>query len=276
MIISDRYRFAFVHIPKCAGTLVRNRIKDLDDCEGRFTRRVEQHEELGLIDYVHLPLFTLRDYFPDEFAKVQEYWAFALIRDPFERFPSSVAQRFKMYGGGAIENQSRRQIKGEIDQVIQFLLNTPRQAYHLPADYIHFQRQVDFVELEGRQVVSALYCIGEVDALMQEVNARIGRHSRDVLDNVGRRQVNRSVVYRNEVIRLLATSRPLLRRAYRSLPLRVRKRLRSILYVPSNRRLNSLFSSDYVKGFIESYYGEDLRLYTEMRDVRLLGGGTIA
>lgn len=47
MIIDDRHRFVFVHIPKCAGTSVRQVLKQFDSYEGRWANAKREHPELG-------------------------------------------------------------------------------------------------------------------------------------------------------------------------------------------------------------------------------------
>lgn len=269
MIISDRYRLVFVHIPKCAGTSVRHPLQHIDDCNGFYTARVEQHPILGLLDYVHIPLFTMRQYFNSNFDKVNSYWSFAVVRDPFERFPSSISQRLKEYVGGPIQNQSTGQIKAEIERTIHYLLQQPRVDNQLPAEYIHFQKQVDYVYLDGIHVVDSLYVIDEIDQLLKDVSARAG----ETLVREGRpesRQANQSVVYRSEAVRRLAeASRPFMRSLYRAFPASVKQSLQSMVYVPRIKRLNSLFSSEYVTDFIEDYYHEDLVLFSEVKEARL-------
>ncbi len=80
MIISDKHQFAFVHIPKCAGTSLRSILQHFDDRGSKFTGRVDHHTELGELDYVHIPLFALREHFRPEFEAVQQYWSFAVVR----------------------------------------------------------------------------------------------------------------------------------------------------------------------------------------------------
>ena len=64
LIISDRFGFAFVHIPKCAGSTVREQIRRIDpECFEMAGRRM--HPDLGKIDAMHLPLDILRDHFPE-------------------------------------------------------------------------------------------------------------------------------------------------------------------------------------------------------------------
>ncbi|MAY25778.1 MAG: hypothetical protein CMK02_05710 [Polycyclovorans sp.] len=270
MIISDRHHFVFAHIPKCAGTSVRNALQHLDDRDGFYTGRVDQHPTLGLLDYVHIPLFTLRDHFRSEFEKAGDYWSFAVVRDPFGRFPSSVSQRFKMYGAGAIQNQTTEKIKAEIEHSIKFLLRQPRHQYQLPAEYIHFQKQVDYVYLDGVQIVDSLYLVDEVDRLLQDVSARTELDSLVREGGSEPRLANRSMVYRNEALRrLVEITRPFARIIYRAVPKSAQQRLQSMIYVPRNSRLESLFSSEYVTDFIKDYYREDLALFDDVREARI-------
>ena len=135
MIVSDRHKFAFIHIPKCAGTTVRNRITPYDDLGGAHHERVEDHPVLGPTDFVHLPLYTLRDHFPEEFDKVRRYWSFAVLRNPKSRFFSAVAQRVRMYRGNGVQLRqlSEEQIVEEIEAAMAEL--SGREG-RLPPDLI--------------------------------------------------------------------------------------------------------------------------------------------
>ncbi|WP_018995112.1 sulfotransferase family 2 domain-containing protein [Thioalkalivibrio sp. ALJ2] len=270
MIISDRHRFVFVHIPKCAGTSVRQPLTPFN--EWRFAGPPWQleNEELGLLDYGHIPLITLRDHFAYDFNKVRDYWSFSVVRDPHSRFASSVSQRLKMYGGGAIQDQPTDKIRAEIQGSIDFLQRQPGHQHQLPAEYIHFQKQVDYVYLNGVQILDSLYLVDEVKTLLQDVSTRTGM---DLLEREGRsdsRQANRSVVYRNQVVRrLVGASRPFARMVYHAFPKSTQQRLESIIYVPRDTRLKPLFCSEYVNAFVNDYYREDLELYNDVREARL-------
>lgn len=89
MIISDRHHYVFAHIPKCTETSVRDALQHLDDRDGFYTGRLDQHPALGLLDYVHIPLVTLRDHFRPELEKAGDHWSFAVVRGPIGRFPSA-------------------------------------------------------------------------------------------------------------------------------------------------------------------------------------------
>jgi hypothetical protein len=63
MIVSSKHDFAFVHIPKCAGSTIRHPLRDKDDFGGRFYRSIEV-PGLGLVNANHLPLNILQEHFP--------------------------------------------------------------------------------------------------------------------------------------------------------------------------------------------------------------------
>ncbi|GHC32489.1 sulfotransferase family 2 domain-containing protein [Aidingimonas halophila] len=265
MIISNKYRFVFVHIPKCAGTTVRAVLQVFDDRNGFYTSRVEQHEDLGRLDFVHIPLFILEQYFSSELERIKRYWTFSVLRDPYSRFPSSVSQRMKKYGPGAVHTQSIKQVKKEVDEAIAYLSNQPKKPHLLPAEYIHFQKQRDYVELNGEWVVDTLYRLDQIPKLFQDVSNRTSGEL-TVSDEVsGGAHANRSVVYRNNLMRsLIEPTRPATRVLTRAIPDSVRQKLRNLVYVPRDKRLRDIFESDYVIGFISDYYKEDIKLWNRL------------
>lgn len=44
MIISDKYRFVFIHIPKCAGMTIQNQLQSFDDTNGAHMGKVANHQ----------------------------------------------------------------------------------------------------------------------------------------------------------------------------------------------------------------------------------------
>lgn len=263
MIINDKNRFIYIHIPKCAGTSIRGPLSQFDDRRGLYTSRVEQHASLGLLDYVHLPLFTLRDYFNSEYRNLEDYWSFTVIRDPFERFPSSLSQQLKMYGERPIQSLDKREIRSEIERAIHYLSQQPKCNHQLPAEYIHFQKQVDFVYLDGKKKIDSIYTVDQVSELLKHVGDRtesdlIGGSASDA-------PKNQTVIHRNELVRLLYEStRPINRGIAKTLPANLKSSLRSWIFIPRDQRLNNLFSSDYVRDFVHDYYKDDLDLWKKV------------
>ncbi|WP_199456732.1 MULTISPECIES: sulfotransferase family 2 domain-containing protein [unclassified Marinobacter] len=265
MIISDEYKFVFIHIPKCAGTSVRKPLEQFDSCQGSFTARVGSHPTFGRLDYVHIPLFILKDHFPNEFSAVKDYWAFAVVRDPFARFASSVSQRLKMYSDQPLQKRSEDEIRSFIDESIDYLLSQPRDKHLLPPEYIHFQKQVDYIELDGSRVIDKIYTVDEVDTLLADLGRRVSQDLQEGSSAYGGIQTNRSVVFRNDFLRrVIETGRPLTNIVSAVLPESAKQRIRKRVYVPRDQRMKDLFAADYVRAFINDYYADDIRLFQKV------------
>ncbi|WP_419308077.1 sulfotransferase family 2 domain-containing protein [Chromohalobacter israelensis] len=260
MIISDHYRFAFVHIPKCAGITVRNKLKRYDDLRGEFENRVENHPELGMLDYVHIPLSTLKEYFSDEYRKVESYRAFCVVRDPYSRFGSSLSQRIKMYCGG-LQKISRKELAKELDKTIEFLTREA-SLEQLPAQYIHFQRQVSYIYVEGRQVVDQVFLVERLDKLYDYIEYLSGE---PVAKSDER--LNQALAYKNQVLKNVGeVIRPIARMA---IPGKLKgpahKVLDGIFYDSSDKMFKEILSSSYVEDFVAEYYSEDIVLYDSLK-----------
>jgi len=266
MIISNTHRFAFVHVPKCAGTTVRHPLQAFDDCNGAHTGRVGDHPVLGNLDYVHIPLFTLRDHFKEEFRAVTDYWSFVVVRDPFARFASSVSQRLKRYSAKPIHRSNLGDITKVIAESIDYLSRQPRCNHRLPPEYIHFQKQIDYIELDGEQIVNSLYTVDDVDKLLEEVGQRVGRSLGQSSQAGGAQpRANQSIVFRNDFLRwVIETARPLSNQVSRLLPEGAKQRVRDQIYIPRDQRMKDLFAADYVQDFIRDYYAEDIALYKKI------------
>lgn len=261
MIISDKHRFVFIHIPKCAGTFVRSTVEPFDDTGGRFSNHVGEHPQLGLVDYVHLPLKVLKEYFPSEFERVVDYDAFAILRDPFARFPSALAQRLRMYKRVALNSLSEVEIEREVDEVIDYLTQQQGLLRH---DFIHFERQVNYVQLEGELVVRRLYAVNQVNDLLDDIGRLVGH---DICEQGGGAAVqNLTYMYRNQAMaglfRRLIPAVPAGIRAM--LPSAGKEFIRRMVYVPRSQKEPKVFLSQHVQDFVRSYYAADFELLSSL------------
>jgi len=262
MIISDKYRFCFVHIPKCAGTSVRRSIEAFDDTKGAFTKRVEEHEILGLLDYVHIPLSVLERYFPLEYRKVRDYTSFAVVRDPFARFPSSLAQRIKMYKGCTLQELSKKEVQKAVDEAISFL-DKSRGASLLPPDFIHFQSQNSYIYNGDQRVVDYLYTLDRVSELLARIEEMVDEKfvSRSQPSHQNQTIVYRSALTKNIIILLKPLLSAYMKRFFSE---RARAAVRSYVYVPGGDKMDKIFRSEYVKSFVAEYYSQDIALFNEV------------
>ena len=262
MIVSDRHKVIFIHIPKCAGTTVRRALQPHDDTGGRFDRRIEPHDGLGPVDMTHLPLDLMAQLAPEEHAKLVggDYAAYALLRDPFARFPSSVAQRLKMFRGAELAQVDAATLKREIAETIRYLSDTP--AGHDPA-YIHFRRQSDYALRDGRQVVERLYTLDQIDAFWADIAARTGGAATPETRSRNRtRSLSLPLLRRPVQAASRAVARVLPQAAYRPM----RRRARRVLMTDTATPHAAVFASDEIRAFVAAHYAEDIALFERVRD----------
>lgn len=209
VIISDKHSFAFIHIPKCAGTSIRLPLTPFNSWKLAGPPWQRNHPILGLIDFGHIPLFVLRDHFRPEFEAVQKYWSFAVVRDPYTRFASSVSQRLRMYSNTPIQKRTEDDINSCIREVIDCLSRQRQEQVVLPPDYIHFQRQVDYIQVDGERIVDSIYTVDQFNQLLADVSRHIGQKLPDAEIEEESKTKNRTIVFRNDLVRhMIEASRP--------------------------------------------------------------------
>ncbi len=94
MVISDTKNFVFIHVPKCAGTAIRESLRRHDTRNNYYWMNhalpgpEASSPALGL-DKAHLPLAVLRRLYPDDFSLLSKYTTFATSRHPRKRLVSA-------------------------------------------------------------------------------------------------------------------------------------------------------------------------------------------
>jgi hypothetical protein len=252
LIISERYGFAFVHIPKCAGTTVREQLQDLDETEGAFAA-VREHSVLGRIDYMHLPLRVLAEHFPDTFSTLDRLDGFAVTRDPMSRFRSSVAEYLKRVKRSRLAELSAAELQAVIRDIIRQLEDRPRV---LTYEIAHFIPQNDYIRLDGRKVVEHTVALERIADLFSEIARRTGRpidtNAWSNQDFVLRFEGLKGAVWRaNDIARGLLPYR-----SYQGL-----KRLTRPFLVKerASPAAEQVFGAPEIVRFVEKYYADDFR-----------------
>lgn len=257
MILSDRHRFVFIHVPKCAGTSVRNAVLSFHDADSRFLKLVERHPELGEIDYRHLPLPLLRDLDPEAFGKLQEYESYALLRDPYQRFQSAMSQRAKMYLGKEFAQLSDDEIRAETRKVMAYLQSDPAV---ISPEYIHFSRQSAFVRINGERLVRNLYPVEHLDLFVQALTRQIG------IDSLELGHANKTTVFRHPQLKRVMYGGSALAR--RVLPNRLHEVLRvsarRVLMTPGTTQSHPILNEPAIRNFVSEYYAEDIVLHQDV------------
>lgn len=173
MIVSHRQRFIFIHIPKCAGTSLRRALQRYhDDPENFWYRRY--HPYFGCaIDYAHMRLWELTTLFPHIIELMRDYETLALVRSPYERFISALAQHltafhpdFDYYAADRDTLYAYAQRFIEEDLRIERVIGDSR--------FIHFSYQTWYVFLGQRRLVRHVLPVPSSDQGWADVFARLG------------------------------------------------------------------------------------------------------
>jgi hypothetical protein len=257
MIVNDKYKFIFVHIPKCGGTTFRNSIKKYDDTNGYFTGKIESHHSYGTLNYVHLPLFMIQKVFPKILDKIISYDTIAILRNPFDRFTSSLAQHINRYRENDIHKLSNKRIL-EIAYIVIENIEKYKDNQLLPLEYIHFQRQSNYVYLENKILVNHLFKIKDIRNAFALLENKIGNK----LTNENP-VMNKTIVYRNSGVREMIKIfnnlglKPLLKPLYNNT---------KYLFLGDKNKINDFILNDKkVNNFITSFYKEDFNLYKNLK-----------
>lgn len=252
MIISHELKFIFVHNPKCGGTSVRAALRKYHTGNLPWGE-VRQHPALGPLDYSHIPLKILRDYFPEQYDLFQNFRSYVVVRNPIDRFISSLSQRMRILGVTTADERANQSYAQHATEVIQ-RLDTAKE--YLDHDIIHFTCQSAFVELDGAPVVDVIVPLQKIDHLLVDLFA----HTSGNVDETIRREAE-TLVYRSGFLStFLKSSKPALRSVSRIFPNDLKQVGRNALYVsPAEIEWKKLPHD--IKKFVIEYYADDFRLY---------------
>ena len=252
MIVSDDHKLVFVHIPKCAGVSVKAPLRAIDSTQGYYSR-IGDHPDLGRIHFAHIVLRDLATFFPDDFTKLRSYHAFAVVRDPRARFLSAVFQRLREFKGVPQSGITADRIEEEAGEIISVLEGSPDR---LDLEFVHFNRQVDYLEFAGERLVDEIFAIERMPALVRFVSDRTGIE-------VSEERENRSTELRHAGLRPFIRA---LRQPYAMLvPHKARMRIRGAmvargLYGDVDKKA-LIRPGGRTDGFIRNFYAKDFEVH---------------
>jgi hypothetical protein len=173
MIVSHSHRFIFAAVPKTGTHAVRQALREhLDETDveqvGLFVNKRFPWEDLAAIQHGHLSLRQVRPYLGDD--AFNNYFKFAFVRNPFDRFVSYCA--FMLRGGDDFQQRPR-------EAMYHFLFRAP------PENHILFQPQAALLtDDDGTTLLTDT--VGRVEDMQgsyDAICAHIGMTSR-LLDRV--------------------------------------------------------------------------------------------
>lgn len=251
MIICDDREFAFIHIPKCAGTSVRRALRVIDTSGAAFFH-IASHPQMGEVHLAHLTLADLATHYPATLATIRRYRSMAIVRDPMERFYSALNQRLREFKHIAQSAISPAMIEAEAQHVIAYLESAPPR---LDLEHVHFQRQCEFIELHGERLVDDIFVLTDM--------AGVARHIARITGvNVDEEKRNRTVELRIGALR--PVQRLLLDRYVRWVPSERRAAIRERMVragfyqdIPIQRHVHP---GSLTERFIREYYARDCEI----------------
>lgn len=261
MIIDDANKLIFIHIPKCAGMTLRTQLAAINSGNNQYFHLRELDDGMT-VDMAHLPLATLKKYFNDDYRKLLDYQSFAIVRDPFERFLSSVYQRLSAYSDINITTISLQALRQEVASIVTYLDNYNQRL--LPYDYVHFQPQIDYLKIDGTgMIVSRVFAISEIDQALNFVTDYTGHPI-----TTDRIKSNSSVVYKSSIQAFAVNcgKRLIPKRVAALIPKRILKRINGLAQTEASQRTAALLEDPSIIAFIERYYADDISLFQLIKD----------
>lgn len=174
MIISHQHRFVFAAVPKTGTHSVRQALREHmseEDIEqvGLFVNKRFPYEQLAAIRHGHLSLVQVRPFLGEE--TFREYFKFAFVRNPYDRFVSYCA--FMSRDTDAFQHSPQAVMR-------HFLFLQP------PEQHILFQPQSTLlVDADGLLLADMVGRVEDMQSSYDQVCERIGIPTRQ-LDQVNR------------------------------------------------------------------------------------------
>lgn len=173
MIVSHARKFVYFHVPKCAGTSFRQSLFPFHDDETTFWYRHHDAYFDREVDYAHMRLWELNVLFPRIFDALPEYDTLALIRNPYNRFISSLAQHLTAFHPDLDYYACDRDVL--FDYARQFISNElDIDRVSSNARFVHFSLQTWYVFLGARRHVRHVLPVPDNDAGWADAFSRLG------------------------------------------------------------------------------------------------------
>ncbi len=271
MLLYPDIPIAFVHIPKNGGKSIRAALdrsghwdlsataRDLAMDEAELHTSFEggqgyAHPLLGRTKLEHLPLQFWREHFAQTWAAFQTMPSFAVLRDPRDRFFSAILQRLGEYQGQRSLRADDPLVTSEAARVAQWLES---RGPFSDIEYIHFTRQSDYVELDGKPCTTALFAIDDTASLGDWLNQTAGV-SLEVPHDHARREPK---LWSRPI-------QPVARLVGRLLPGAVKRAIYPLwrgsgAFANAAGRYKEIGLDDDVEKFVTEYYARDFALFAQ-------------
>lgn len=248
MMINDQKELVFFHIPKNGGTSVRTELGK-HGFISPFKPDFLEYENVT-IDAKHQTPQEIRERFPELAARIYGYRQMIILRNPEQRFLSSVSQYLKMYSEKLPTTYSAQELHKTVTRVLDRL-----EAGEISLELTHFRRQADYLSPADPQI---LLDIDNVPALDANFNDLLGADL-----SLAKRNSRRFI--RNRCTRIVKKN---LDPIFRSLPIPVRndvKRVLGPIFYQKRLSTDVLIRDDTALwARVARYYAKDRELFDQI------------
>ena len=208
---------------------------------------------------MNLFLFT----FQNEYSALCKYRSFSILRNPVERFPSSLEQWLKNTSKKHLLDLNEKEI---VTLAARKLEDLNRNPDPVTPSMIHFRKQVDFVFLDGIQIIKKLYRLENIGKEILKIESYLGVS----LGEVGKE--NQSVRFRNESVGVLVDyCRPMLNAVWNLIPISLKVKIHSLFFYTDNLKVKGtektimdvLEDAGLTEKILE-HYSDDVELYKSL------------
>ena len=266
----EEKNLAFIHVPKNAGQSIANALArsaplsyalmaaDLGVTEAAMEASMEIAVDvpgLGVVQPDHLPLVFIREHFPRTWSALTAANSFILTRAPRDRFLSALMQRLREHGGTVAIRVDDPQVAEEAQRVCDWL--DGRGAF-FEREFIHFTRQIDYAEVSGARIVTAIFPVDGADAVAAWIQRETGL-ALDVTHDHRRREPRAWARAIQPAARFVGR---------RLIPRTVKKAIyplwmNSGAFADAAKRYDAVHLGDDVERFITDHYAADAALHAE-------------
>lgn len=164
-VISDDLRFAFLHVPKTGGTTIGQQIASQVRHDGRFFEGVEKDPELGEFYQDHLTMRMYARHYAPVLEKLRSFDVYAIVRDPFARFRSALAEFSRLSSLGELSQLPRSALMDMVGSVIARLERNDGKSLFM----IFFRPQAEFVALNGELIARRIFDLSNLSEFSAEM-----------------------------------------------------------------------------------------------------------
>ena len=256
MIVSTARRLAFLHIPKNAGTSIGSQLATAFP-EDVVRLDCTANPAAGAFFADHPTLWQIDLLSPELLARLRDYDVIAILRDPFDRFRSALAEYIRTQTKADPHKLDPAQYVHIIDEVRTVVSGDPRW----PRAFNFFRPQHEFIDYQGQRYANRLYDVRQLAPLRDYLSVQYG-----VRFNAAppARQTWSYGATTRHMVNILAPGlrRALPERAY----LAFKDRVKPLIAKRSNNMFHAALERRDIQDWIKTAYQEDFRLYQELTE----------